>query len=113
MKAMRKGDKVLFYHSNCDVPGVYGLATVSGEAGPDETQFDKKSHYYEPRATREKPVWECASIKFAKAFKQPVTLSELRLDPQTATMMILEKGSRLSVTPVSEGEFKRVEALGK
>lgn len=113
MKAMKKGDLVLFYHSNCDEPGIYGLARVSEEARPDETQFDKKSPYYEPRATKANPVWECAKLRFVEKLKRPILIGELRLDPKLSTMQMLRRGSRLSVTPVSKEEFERVEKLRK
>lgn len=113
MREMEKGDHVLFYHSNCKEPGVYGVAKVIRKATPDETQFDKKGHYFEPRATKEKPIWECAQIGFVKKFKSPVLLGEMKIDPELKNMFILRKGSRLSVTPVSEREFKKAEFLGK
>jgi predicted RNA-binding protein with PUA-like domain len=113
MKEMKKGDMVLFYHSSCEVPGIYGVAKVSKEAEPDETQFDKKGHYYEPRAIRDKPMWECATIKFVKAFKKPIPLPVMRIDPILSGMHVMQKGSRLSVTPVSEREFERVEEIIK
>ena len=113
MKEMKEGDLVLFYHSNCEVPGIYGLAKVSKEAEPEETQFDKKGHYYEPRATKEKPIWECVKIKFVKSFKEPIPLGVIRIDPVLEGMHMLQKGSRLSVTPVSEREFERIGKLIK
>lgn len=112
MKEMKKGDLVLFYHSSCPQPGIYGIAKVTREAEPDETQFEKKGHYYEPRATKEKPVWECAKIAFMSKLKRPVSIGELRIDPPLSEMQILQKGSRLSVTPVSKSEFERVLKLG-
>ena len=111
MKEMRKGDLILFYHSNCEVPGIYGVAKAIAEVKPDETQFDKKGHYYEPRATKEKPIWECVRIKFVKAFKEPIPLGVIRIDPVLGGMYMLEKGSRLSVTPVGEREFERIKEL--
>ena len=114
MKDMQIGDKVLFYHSggdNNNPTGVYGLAKVASKSHIDETQFDKKSHYYEPRATKEKPMWECVKIKFVKKFKNPIKIAELRIDPQLSGMHMLQKGSRLSVTPVSEGEWGRIQEL--
>lgn len=113
MKVMKKGDMALFYHSNCEVPGIYGIAKVVKEAQPDETQFDKKGDYYEPRATKEKPIWECATIKFVKAFKEPISLGVIRIDPVLGGMYMLQKGSRLSVTPVSERGYQRIEELSK
>ncbi len=102
---MRIGDGVLFYHSSCKVPGVYGLAKVVSTSYPDPTQFDTKSHYYEPRATKEKPVWFLVDIAFVRKLKEPVTLSEIRAKSKLRTMTILKPGSRLSITPVSSEHF--------
>lgn len=113
MMKMKKGDLVLFYHSSCEIPGIYGLSEVAKEAEPDETQFDKKGHYYESRASREKPMWQCATIKFIKKFKEPIPLGVMRIDPILKEMHVMQKGSRLSVTPVSAREFERVGEMGK
>ncbi len=113
MKQMKKGDGVVFYHSSCEVPGVYGLAKVVREAEVDETQFDKKGHYFEKRATPEKPVWECVTMAHVKTFKNPIPLGVIRIDPALTGMHILQPGSRLSVTPASKGEWERILELGK
>jgi predicted RNA-binding protein with PUA-like domain len=112
MRQMHKGDGVLFYHSSCAVPGVYGIAEVAEEAAPDDTQFDASGEYYEPRATREKPVWECATIRFVEEFSKPVTLEQIRADKMLAHMTLLARGNRLSVMPVTKAEFDRLVALG-
>lgn len=112
MREMRPGDQVLFYHSSCKVPGVYGIAEVISEPYPDPTQFDLKSAYYEPRATKEKPVWDLVDIKFVREFGEPVTLADIRADLKLKAMMILQPGSRLSVTPVASEHFERILALG-
>jgi predicted RNA-binding protein with PUA-like domain len=106
MQQMQVGDPVLFYHSSCAVPGVYGLAAVASAPYPDPTQFDPKSPYYEPRSTKEKPVWYLVDMKFVQKFKEPVTLTEIRENPKLKGLMILQRGSRLSVTPVGAEEFK-------
>ena len=103
---MQIGDGVLFYHSSCKVPGVYGLAKVFSTPYPDPTQFDTKSHYHEPRATKEKPVWYLVDIALVKKLKEPVTLSKIRAVPKLRSMTILKPGSRLSITPVSSEEFE-------
>ena len=102
---MQKGDEVLFYHSSCPEPGVYGLAKVASGAYPDETQFDKKGNYYEPRATKEKPVWELVDIAFVKKFKKPMLVPAMRANNKIATMVALKQGNRLSVMPVTDTEF--------
>ena len=105
---MQVGDGILFYHSNCKEPGVYGLAKVASKPYADPTQFDPKSRYYEPRATKEKPVWYLVDIAFVKELKRPVLIAELRDHAKTSGMHMLQKGSRLSVTPVTEAQYEAV-----
>ena len=108
MREMKIGDGILFYHSSCKVPGVYGLAKVASAPYPDPTQFDSKSRYFEPRATKDKPVWDLVDIAFVRAFKEPVTLQEIRENPALRAMLILQPGSRLSVTPVAPEHFEKI-----
>lgn len=105
---MQIGDGVLFYHSSCKVPGVYGVAKVASAPYPDPTQFDSTSHYLEPRATKEKPVWCLVDIVFVKKLKEPVTLTDIRANPRLRSMAILAPGSRLSITPVSSEHFQLI-----
>lgn len=105
---MQVGDAVLFYHSNCKEPGVYGLAKVASKPYPDETQFDARSPYFEKRATKETPVWFLVDVAFVKELKRPVLLPQLRADARTCGMQMLRPGSRLSITPVTEGEYEAV-----
>jgi predicted RNA-binding protein with PUA-like domain len=116
MQSMAVGDGVLFYHSNGtkEYPtGVYGIAKVVKIAHPDETQFEKGGEYFEPRATHEKPVWYCVDVGFVEKFKNLVSLTEIKLDPKLAGIMVAQTGSRLSVQPVSEKHFARIVALGQ
>lgn len=108
MQQMQIGDPVLFYHSSCKVPGVYGLARVASTPYPDPTQFDSNSHYFEPRATKEKPIWYLVDIEFVEKFEKPVPLSGMRLNPKLADMLIMAPRCRLSVTPVTSEEFKEI-----
>ncbi|MGI9296670.1 MAG: EVE domain-containing protein [Gammaproteobacteria bacterium] len=105
-REMQIGDGALFYHSNCAAPGVYGVAEVCAAAAPDRTQFDPRSKYYDPRATAEKPRWFCVQIQFVKKLRTPRTLSEMRRTPALSQMQILRRGNRLSITPVSEDEWR-------
>ncbi len=105
---MQIGDGVLFYHSSCKVPGVYGVAKVASAPYPDPTQFDKSSDYYEPRATKDKPVWYLVDIAFVKKLKEPVTLTDIRANPKLRAMAILQPGSRLSITPVASEHFAEI-----
>lgn len=108
MREMRMGDQVFFYHSSCAVPGIAGVAEVVKEAYPDPSQFDRKSGYYEPRATPENPVWDQVDLKHVRSFEKFVSLDELRGLPQLKNMRLLQKGSRLSVQPVTETEWQAI-----
>lgn len=112
MRQMEIGDGILFYHSSCAIPGVYGLAEVASKPYPDPTQFDDKGHYHEPRATKEKPVWDLVDIKYVATLPKPVPLSEIREHFPLHGMEILAPRSRLSVTPVSESEYNEIVRLG-
>ena len=111
MKAMEVGDTVLFYHSSCPVPGIYGLGKVASLPYPDPTQFDKKSDYYDPKAKQDKPLWYLVDVAFVEKWSVPVTLAAMRANKKLATMVTLQPGSRLSVTPVTEKEFVSLESL--
>jgi predicted RNA-binding protein with PUA-like domain len=107
MRNMTVGDEVLFYHSSVQPPGVAGLAKVSRVAVVDETQFDPASPYFDEKATREKPIWDCVDVEFVQVFPHFVTLERLRHDPDLAEMAVLKVG-RLSVQPVTPAEYARV-----
>jgi len=102
---MQVGDAVLFYHSSCPEPGIAGLAEVCAQAYPDETQFDHKSKYYDAKSKREDPRWVNVEVKFVKKTRL-LGLAELRLHKELAGMPLLARGNRLSITPVSPGEWK-------
>lgn len=107
---MSIGDGVLFYHSSCAEPGIAGLAEVASTPYPDETQFDEKSKYFDPKATRENPRWILVDVKGVRKTKL-LSLTEMRALPQLASMVVLQKGSRLSITPVTAEEWKAVLKL--
>jgi len=109
---MRAGDKVLVYHSNAEPPGVAGVAEVSEEAKPDKTQFDRKSEHFDEKATVSKPRWFCPELQFVSKLTCLVPLEQLRAQPALSGMALLQKGSRLSVTPVTADEFQRIVKLG-
>ena len=116
VRDMKVGDGVLFYHSNGTInapTGIYGLAKVASKSHPDESQFDKKDMHYDPKATKIKPIWFCVDMAFVKKFKHPVELGELKLDPALSGMLVLARGSRLSVMPVSEKHFNHIVELSK
>jgi predicted RNA-binding protein with PUA-like domain len=107
---MRVGDLAFFYHSNCEKPGIVGIVEIAAPAHPDQTQFDRKSKYYDADATREAPRWVNVDIRFVK--KTPlITLEELRAHKALAGMRILQRGNRLSITPVDPDEWKFINKL--
>lgn len=110
--SMSVGDGVLFYHSNTKVPGVIGLAEIVSEAYPDPTQFDKKSKYYDPKSDAKNPRWILVDLVFKKDFKTYVTLEKMKQMTELANMKVLQKGNRLSITPVSGTEFEVICDLG-
>lgn len=107
---MRIGDGVLFYHSSCAEPGIAGIAEVASTAYPDATQFDPKSPYYDPKSQLDQPRWLLVDVK-AKQKTPLLSLAKMRTLPQLASMVVLQKGSRLSITPVTEQEWNAVMAL--
>lgn len=107
---MKVGDEVLFYHSSCPEPGIVGLARVSTAAYPDETQWDKKSKYFDPKATKENPRWMLVDVQLVKKTKL-LSLAEMREQKSIADMVVLQKGNRLSITPVKPAELEAVLKL--
>ena len=107
---MQLGDGVLFYHSSCDEPGVVGIAEVASTPYPDATQFDAKSHYYDPKSTPENPRWMLVDVKAIRKTRV-LSLAEMRANEDLATMVVLQKGSRLSITPVTAAEWTVVLKL--
>jgi predicted RNA-binding protein with PUA-like domain len=102
---MDVGDKVFFYHSSCPAPGIAGLAEVVKRAYPDKTQFDPKSPYFDPKSTSENPRWVNVDVRIVKKTRL-VSLEELRGHPELAHMRLLQRGNRLSITPVDPAEWK-------
>lgn len=104
---MQVGDIVFFYHSSCPQPGIAGLARVAGPALPDETQFDPNDPYYDPKSTRDNPRWVCVDIEVTKQLPV-VGISQLRQHQALSSMRILQRGNRLSITPITEAEFQYI-----
>jgi predicted RNA-binding protein with PUA-like domain len=109
---MRIGDKVLFYHSSCEVPGVAGLAQVSSKPKPDPTCWDPKSPYFDPKSSQEQPRWWMVDVKWLKTFAQPVTLQWIREHPDLQEMLLIRKGQRLSIQPVTPKEYQIIATAG-
>jgi predicted RNA-binding protein with PUA-like domain len=108
--AMAAGDGVLFYHSSCAVPGVAGIAQVASSPYPDESQFDSKGKYFDPKATREQPRWISIDVRAVEKGRY-LALADMRSVPELQEMVLLQKGSRLSITPVTPGEWNAVLRL--
>lgn len=102
---MQPGDAVLFYHSSCPKPGIVGIARIASEAYPDECQFDPKNEYYDPKSSPESPRWLTIDVEALERTRL-ISLSELRAAPALAGLRILQKGNRLSITPVDKDEFR-------
>ncbi len=110
---MRVGDKVFFYHSNCEVPGIVGIAKVASEAYPDPTQFDPDNAHFDPASTRAQPRWMLVDIAFERRLARTISLAELKQDPALADFALVRKGNRLSVMPVETAVWKHILGLEK
>ena len=112
-KEMAVGDQVLFYHSSTKPPGVAGLAEVTKEAVPDPTQFNKKSKYFDEKSNKDNPRWHCVEVGYVKTFANYVPLEEIRKKKSLEKMLLLKKGMRLSIQPVSKKEFDTICKMGE
>lgn len=111
--SLKKGDKVLYYHSNAEPSGVAGIAEVAKEGYPDFTAWDKKDEHYDPKSSEVKPTWYAVDVKFVEKFKTFVPLEALKANPSLKTMMVIQRGSRLSVQPVDKAHFEAVCKMGR
>lgn len=109
----RTGDLAFFYHSSCAQPGIVGLMSVSALASPDPEQFDRRSEYFDARASRDKPVWLSVELRFKQKFAAALTLDELRRHAQLADLALLRRGNRLSVMPVTPVQWRFLLGLEK
>lgn len=108
--AMQPGDGVLFYHSSCAEPGIAGIAEVASTAYPDHTQFDPASKYYDAKASQAQPRWMMVDVRALRKTRL-LSLAEMRNVPELDSMLVLQKGSRLSITPVTAAEWQAVQGL--
>lgn len=113
MRQMRPGDGVLFYHSNTDVPGIYGIGQVACEAYPDPTQFERQSKYFDPKSTRESPRWDLVDVGFVRKLRRGIALDDIRgrADALGEDFALIRKGTRLSVMPVTAAQWKILLAM--
>ncbi|WP_423906836.1 EVE domain-containing protein [Candidatus Spongiihabitans sp.] len=108
---MSIGDKAFFYHSSCKVPGIVGLMEIASEAYADHTAFDPNEHYYDPKSKPDNPTWIMVDVKFISKLDNPIALQALRQYPQLSGMRLLQKGNRLSITPVEKKHWDFIYAL--
>lgn len=110
---MEKGDKVFFYHSNCDEPGIVGIAEVAREGYPDHTAFDPEAKYYDPKSDPDNPRWFMVDVRYVRKLKRTITLKELKARKEELgdDFPLTRKGNRLSVMPISEEQWEMVLAM--
>jgi predicted RNA-binding protein with PUA-like domain len=109
---MQPGDLAFFYHSSCDIPGIAGIMKITSMGYPDFTAFDPEDHHYDPKSSRDNPRWYMVDVCLQEKFKRLISLTELRGQPELQAMPLLQRGSRLSITPVTPAEWKAILALG-
>ena len=108
---IKRGDGVLFYHSSCAEPAIVGLAEVVRDGYPDHTAMDPRSDHYDPKASPENPIWYMVDVRFLARLPRPLSLAALRQHPALVGMMLLQRGSRLSVQPVTPDQWRAVLAI--
>ena len=108
---MQIGDKVFFYHSNCKDVGVVGVMKVASKPYPDPTQFDPESNYYDPKSNPDDPRWCLVDVQFVKKLSRTISLAEIKAHPGLDDMILVRKGNRLSIMPVSEDHWNLILGL--
>ena len=110
---MKIGDGVLFYHSNANPPAVMGTAKIVREAYPDPEQFKPESKYFDEKSDRKNPRWVQVDIALEEKFHEPVTLEKIKKTKSLSEMLLVKKGTRLSIQPVNEAQWKTIVQLGR
>lgn len=108
---MRVGDLALFYHSSCEQPGVVGIIEIVKSGYPDPTAFQPENHHYDPKSDSNNPRWYCVDVRFIRKLLRIITLTELKQHASLRHMRLLQKGNRLSITPVSPEEWKIITKI--
>lgn len=111
--SMKLGDLMLYYHSNAEPSGIAGIAEIVKEGYPDSTAFDPNDDHYDPKSDSKSPTWMMVDVRHVETFKNLLPLEELRKNPALKDMVLLQKGSRLSVQPVTESQWKAVLKMAK
>ncbi len=110
---VKVGDELLFYHSSTKDTGVAGTAGVVKAAHPDNSAFDPHNDYYDPKASPNSPIWFSVDVRFKQKFRRLISLAELKSNPELSNMRVCQKGSRLSIQPVTSEEWKVILAMAK
>ncbi len=113
MREMKVGDQAFFYHSSCPEPGIVGLMTITKPAYSDPTQFDPESPYHDPKSARDKPRWDSVDVRFQEKFHAVLPLATLKAAAALSGLALVQKGSRLSVMPVSDKEWQIILGLAR
>lgn len=113
LRTMQAGDSAFFYHSSCAEPGIVGIMTIAHAAYPDPTQFDPDSPYVDPKSSRDNPRWDSVDVSFLEKFSQNISLTALKAQAGLGDFVLTQKGSRLSVMPVTAAEWKTILAMRK
>ncbi len=113
MRAMKKSDLAFFYHSSCETPGVYGIIEIARAAYPDHTAWDPENHHYDPKSAPERPLWFMVDVRFKRELKKPVTLAAIKMQSSLKQMRLVQRGSRLSVMPVTAKEWNTILKLAE
>jgi predicted RNA-binding protein with PUA-like domain len=108
---MKPGDLVFFYHSNCEVPGIVGIATIVREAYPDHTALDPRHKHYDPKSTADAPRWFMVDVQLVRKLRRTVALNELKDRPELDGLALIRRGNRLSVMPVTEAQWNFILSL--
>jgi predicted RNA-binding protein with PUA-like domain len=108
---IKPGDGILFYHSSIQPPGIVGLAEVSRSGYPDHTALNPESEHFDPKASDENPIWYMVDVRFVSKLPKMLTLPDLKREPELENMMVTQRGSRLSIQPVSSHEWKVIQRM--
>lgn len=108
IRSMKPGDLAFFYHSNCEIPGIVGIIEIASSPYPDPTAFDLQSKYYDPKSTTNNPRWFVVDVTFKKAFKNILSLKDIKSNSKIKELPLIQKGCRLSVMPVTPKEWQHI-----
>ena len=108
---MKIGDQVFFYHSNCDLPGIVGIAEVAKESYPDFTAFDPDDKHFDPKSNPDRPTWFMVDVRFVRKLNRTISLQELKQKPELADLALVRRGNRLSIMPVNQQQWTFISGL--